>query len=639
MNFRKNINYYFLICCLFFCIILFAPCKSADGRNVTHLLTPSINLKIFSDLFEKHFDKHRETYVYYTSGKSYNFDKLIKLLQIKMNNGVIIEKYDGMNNVFHIHYDINVLFINVKWVFENDFHTNDNLLLFFDQSNVQKCNITEIFHYRFFKGIDTWKMFRTLVLIRYHKNCLPEYKVFYKKPWSKDFRQINHCNYEKVYFHKPNFHGKPLTVRSIKNKNVWNKTSCLRDTTIEETLWVKWNTSKYYYQGIEIFIAGEPVNWDNYTNAYHMMSLCFVVHKRGPREPWDVLPRSFHWHVWLASALTICTTTLAWFALRIVARRSQATLIHLIQSYSQMNQLFWAEPIEWLNKIETNSEKILSITIMLMSIVLISGLQSSLYSLIQSPGSYPEIKTLRDIKQANLTILCKFAEICQSLFSKGQINRRHQSDPLLKEIGRNWVMNFTKMKLSDYTQSGWFDEYDVEMLLNMTELNETAEQFHTIETLDLQLTFSFQDVFLDNKNALMLPCEEAYKVLQTNVQFRKELIVVDEIVGSFPLYYKGLNRELIFPKHLRKILLSFYESGIAQWLDHIDEWRKLMRILIRHTANQVETNLRVFKLKDLQGAFLVLIIGLVFALVIFTIEMTSRKFRSRSRVHNFPFIS
>ena len=197
---------------------------------------------------------------------------------------------------------------------------------------------------------------------------------------------------------------------------------------------------------------------------------------------------------------------------------------------------------------------------------------------MQVPMLYPPISEIKQIKELNLSIICTSS--CRMIFRGLEVGYHSSIDPLFIEM-RSQV---AKGSLSFAKKT------------NYTLLHE---------------------VFNNPNKALITPCESAQVMINSISMFSKKLHVVKEVIVSYPLIYEGFP----FERQMHQLLLSYFESGIGQWEEQMNQWKELMPILMKEKK---EALIRVFNMDDLQVAFIILFIGLCISTFVFLLELMSK---------------
>ena len=147
---------------------------------------------------------------------------------------------------------------------------------------------------------------------------------------------------------------------------------------------------------------------------------------------------------------------------------------------------------------------------------------------------------------------------------------------------------------------------------NYGTLNETKVN------IDYGTAKNLRDVYLNSSIAVVWNCEEAQDIINTiEPVAATNLHIMKERVGAFPLVY--VESAFPYPRVLYKILIGYYESGIAQWLDHMEEWLQIFKFMIRISMRQ--NSFQALKIENLQVAFHILFWGELVAIFIFLFEI------------------
>ena len=324
-------------------------------------------------------------------------------------------------------------------------------------------------------------------------------------------------------------------------------------------------------------IDAEPMVKDFSADAYNIMTMCFVVRKGKERPKWEALAWCFHWKVWLWLTAAWLASGLAWFYIN-----KQSSLV---ESLFEIYCLIITSPFSSLPKLTSNLQRFLSGLLMLMSIVIITGFQSNLYKNIQIPMFYPSINQIKQIKQLNLPIVCAHYHTCLMLFGKIVLTKKgHQQG------------NYTNQLFLDMTRQ----LFRPNLHMNLNRILQVKQEC-----------------------ALITPCEPAYALINKIPSYSKKLHVVKETITTFPLY---LGKFPFLPQ-LQKLLMLYLESGIGQRAEHMAEWKKFIRMMLKEKP---EPLIRVFTMDDVQVAFIILFIGLFFGTLVFLMEWFSHYCHSQN---------
>ena len=352
-------------------------------------------------------------------------------------------------------------------------------------------------------------------------------------------------------------------------------------TAFSEYFLQQWNATPAKYSNTILQIYSEPLSMrqhKTWPDAYTSTSLCIILHKSKFIPSWQALIRCFHWKMWMFIVVVWIISSIVWYQIH--------SILSFYSCLSDMLSLFLTNPINWMQSIRTFESRIISGTIMLMSIILISGgLQSKLYANLQSPGRYPAINTMGELSDSNITIYCQFSMYCyfffgQKLFTDTSILKIRQmiQIPLIEESGK------------------------------------TPKIFKGNTTI--------HDVYTTQKIGLIYTCSNAEKLITEIPKYNRELHIMNERLMSIPLFlnpcYGSNNRPLPFNEEVKRIIALFYQNGIAQYLDDLHEWITLMKILFREKHLD---NFKIFSLEDLQIAFLLLLLGCSCGTVVFILEV------------------
>lgn len=532
-----------------------------------------IPLREYSNLMlvmSKHFQSDFSTLVYTSANYTY-INELIVLVQHEMNGiqiGVSFDLIDGKYNVLLIGYSADG---------EYQYNPEDNVLIYLDLRDYSGNFICQNYFRANFTYSRKWISFRTLILC----DLLNGYQLWIKEPWSKYLvKSIRNVKF--AYFNKKvNLHGTPLSI--ISELDVYTTDFTGKMTAFSEYFKQNWNITPVKHSNTILQIYSEPLSMrqhKTWPDAYTSSSQCIIVHKNKFIPSWQALIRCFHWKLWVFIVVVWIISSIVW------------RQIHSTQSFysclSDMMSLFLTNPINWMQSIRKFESRIISGTIMLISIILISGgLQSKLYANLQSPGRYPPINTMEDLSDSNITIHCQFSMFCYFFFKQ-----KNFTDPSILEIRK-------KVRIPLIEKPG-----------DIPQIFKGQTTIH--------------DVYSLPQIGLIYTCSNAEKLITEIPKYNRELHIMNIRLMSIPLFLNpgfGINnRPLPFNEEVKRIIALFYQNGIAQYLDDLQEWITLMKILFHEKQFD---DLKVFSLEDLQIAFLLLLIGVSCATLVFILEVIS----------------
>lgn len=562
-------------------IIIIVFCERSQGFEVLSKLinTPEKN---FSFLIEKgisHLSNLDGIHVYYY-GKYPYLNEGVKLLSYHFNaitifnNNTEIEDFDKKTKnvlIFDIYNGSFFSEFNIDY-FVITFHPEDNVLIYVDLLNNKRVgNFCEIYVNNLPKNDNFfWQLFR----MGFFCESLNEYEIWIMEPWSLQPKRIP--NWKAAHFNRrPNLHQAPMSFR-MKVMSVLMKNEPFTGKMIpihQHILKIMNATLNLTSQILPFKMIVEPFlnpPIKSYS-VYSVKTMCFVVHKMNFFPEWQALFRCFHWTIWLYIFLVWIVNSLFW---HFVFKSSS-----LHGSFIDMLGIYFTYPINWTNSLEKNKSRILTGVILFVSLILITGLlQSQLYTNLQTPGCYPPIDTIDGIDKSNLTILCQYIPICLIYFGYWKSD---VSDVLLK-LKDQW-----KVPRDENNQ------------------------------LDYSVSYSLNDLYANSNIALLYSCEDAIKSLNSIQSYRNNLHIVKEVISTSPLFFQGGYMQTPFIRYTQNVIYIFYESGIAQWEDQMYEWKKLIRILFKEEASE---SFKIFSMKDLQIAFIILIFGNLMAIGIFIVE-------------------
>ena len=525
------------------------------------------NWNHFIGFLKIYLNPQREIYIIYDDLMNLK-DELIAAIYKNYNQGIIVSNETNFfKNIPIKRFNIIFLLGNLT-VYDPEYGDMRNTRLYFvDSSKMQ--NIT-----RLDDIFQNSNLFRNIFYIQNLSNC-SDYKLWIKF-LSNPGKYIT--NLDKAYFNqKPNYGGRNLLYLN----NIWEDNSKEykyvkygRARVIRDYLEEKWNFSRSpnAFHGTFVSLVLDTSPLVHTGDAYDVMSLCFILHKGKYNPSWKALLRSYEWSVWCGCAITLISSALGYTVILYFdpQGRSENLLNLFLRSVCKMLSLFITVPINWMNAIQKFQVRILTISIMLSSIILINGFQSCLYSLLQTPGRQPPINSIKQLQSTNIRIHCIYIYYCHMIFDEQN----------LKYLFLNW----------DPEERGGRPR-----LLN-----------HTIN-----------DVLMNSNMALIMSCKVARRTFNEISKYSDELHIVEEIISTYPLFireYMGMG--FPFYEKLRRLLANFDENGIGQY-----EEETYQLSILRKQINENQTEkLKVFSIDDLQIAFIILGIGLSISILIFILE-------------------
>ena len=337
------------------------------------LVLNTISTKNFTFLFEvivKHFDKNLETTIYYSEELNFIPD-LIRQMSL---NGHYVYIYtlntitaESRQTASH---NALLLSTNLSIEHKNYFQPKDNIIFFLDLTENNgdfACNIKDRLENMTY--YDCWSYFRSLFVVKFSA-CDPNEQIWICKPWFNQF-QLWNKPLHKVYFNKkPNLHQSNLDIQFHINyifDNLTNKEIEIRNVILE-----KWNAS-YGPSSIILFIANEPIFTNNYSDAYHVKPMCFVVPKSSLKPAFNIIPKCLHWTVWSGIFFTMSACIIVWYNLNCTKKQNNFNLLLLFQSFEFIYKLYISEPNLKTTRIKRFPLRVIISCIILTSIVLISG--------------------------------------------------------------------------------------------------------------------------------------------------------------------------------------------------------------------------------------------------------------------------
>lgn len=505
----------------------------------------------------KHFNLERDILIWEKSNCIGCSNEILKIfhnqfrgVKIIDENQTILKKHlPGSNNILIFDYpnkkDLNLI------------DSDDNVIIYITKR--EKC---EKIHKLYYSHTEKWILFRMIMFC----DLKEDYGIWIQEQWQDPgWRKIQDIRF--AYFNRrPNFHGWTITVM----KDFYGVDKIMRSEQVYiEHLEEFWNTT-HSREGdvLRLWIFPNPLTYINEKisyRAYSMISLCVVVHKEDHFPPWQALPRAFHLYVWIFLTLTWISSSIIWhFVSKDCFLNSSIRMLCLFSTYS----------ITWLGRIKTIHSRIISISIMLISIVVINGLQSVLYTNLKEPGSYPPPNTLEDLAEREIELLCD------------QGNCVNISDA---NVGKRVMQKF---------RDGFRPISNSFMLPNKP--------------------FSLQDVSENSSLAIFYPCESARVNIEKIQKYSETLHLVKETLTTTPLLFGTISNNFPNMEKIRKMLISYEENGIARWRHHLYEWKEFLPILMK---DRQKATLKIFSMEDLQIAFIILLIGEMIAILVFLLEI------------------
>lgn len=538
------------------------------------------NFDLLVNVSREHFYLNQETYLVDNSGYRH-FKEMSRVFCEHWHSVVTADGNATLQfrriprrekNVLFVRLDNNVVF----W----PLHPRDKVIFYVDlRGYLSACSGGN--YLRFIAKHLFWKsLFQAIILFHYSSQCPKEFEIWTREPWSQQPGQRVDAVGDAYFNRKPNMHGAALkfssTMEEASTRGAGSHLELLRNTWFE-----KWNlVASNQIVPLESRVYIEPAD-PPYSDAYSSIAMCFVVQKGRPRPKWESIARCFEWRVWLSLTLLWFLSGLAWSFI--------FTRTSLFKSWCDICSLMISQPISWRSNLRGNLPRLIAGLFMLTSIVTSIGFQSMLFKNLKVPRLQPPITQIRQIKEANLTIVCTFTYTCLVLFGS---------------------------------------QYQDELFAEMFKLKQYVPPRNRFMQTEFSPNVTLHDVLSHRQMALITPCASARAMVTKIPKFSKKLHVVEEQIATYPLYYLPFP----FESHLRRLLFWYMESGVGEWAQETRQWRNLMKILLKE---ENEPHVRVFSMDDVQIAFLILLVGLVAAIFVFIVECSIQnwlcRFESRKK--------
>lgn len=196
-----------------------------------------------------------------------------------------------------------------------------------------------------------------------------------------------------------------------------------------------------------------------------------------------------------------------------------------------------------------------------------------MYSHLQAPNRFPPKNYLQDLIDFNYKIVCRDSIVCIEYL------RDHDANQNSTHI----LVSLFKRCLSPKC----LQEYEI------------------------------SDLYENPEFALIMDCDEAIKSINDVPKYKESFHIMSELTGTYPLQYAGLGTGFPFNEYIHKATVGFVESGIFQKLDQLKNNQKRISLLIEEKSNP---KVKIFSMKDLKVAFIIIIVGNLFAILIFLFE-------------------
>ena len=510
------------------------------------------NFKILYEIMSNHFNNNKETMVVTKFPYKYLSELAKELQNFDFLSGIILTNQTRKN--------YNNLIFDVEDLYLRDELIDDNVLVYYDYRDFD-CETSARIQAKRLRGIEreeTWYWFRTIFMFEYSTECNSSYELWTREPWKRRFPPRKISNIQAAYFNrKPNYHGEELAFVNSQFRS--GSITDGKTLAIKEYMLNYFNIKEipFEWRGRYLVFEDEPTQAKPFNSPFEIMAICAVVQKGAQFPPWQALTRCFEPRLWLSLLCSWVISASVWWIIRDVPT---------FDSAAQMLSLLSASPTVWIGQIYRLPLRLFVIGVMLISIVVSSGLQSQLYSNLQTPGSFPSINSVSELHKANYTLLCTNENLCKIIFG------HYYRNPLLIKIGKNWRNNGTP---------------------------------------------TLNDVYYNPNKALIIPCRSARNSIKLIKKFQTSLHILRAKLAEFYLCFYSTTFTFPFQSKFQQIIASFYESGIAEWHETNDEWKRLVPILFEEESH---ANLRAFSLYDLQIAFIILLIGEMLAFVVFLCE-------------------
>lgn len=578
---KKNMN-------LLLYLLLLSYSKSQQGQSLQllHNSPTKCNWNNFLKIMNEHLNLNRETYIIYDIEMKYR-NQLIQLIHLNLNERMIVStnstiittnpsssnnhklpREDGFNIIY--------LLTNLNQDLFLDLFTN---VIFFMDSSIYE-NIETMNFYPKYKYV-----LRNIFYLQNLSECDDGSFKLWVNVFGKKGKYIP--NLQKAYFNrKPNYYGLQVAYFQDYSERFrgYKYVRFGKDRAIQQYLKENWNATipvnlntNRAERFLEIIVDEYAFAFTTRGDPYYLTSYCFVLHKSKEYPPWQAVIRSFEWSVWIGCAVTLLATILSYaFIIQIQQNSIEEHKMKIIfECFCKMLSLLVSEPIYWMNTLQKFPNRILTVSVMLGSFILIYGYQSCFYSLLQAPGRYPPVNSISEFENNPRIIHCTHTFICYQLFSNGPI-----------------------------------------------ELKQLVKYIHSSErhSHPRPTNVTLNDIYLNPNSALVMSCEKARRSLSLIRKYSNSLHIMAERITMYPLFIRSeLHEGFAYYEEFRRMVATFYESGIAQWLDEKYEMEKLIKLLIKNRYNPEKV--KTFNLNDLQIGFILLIIGYILATFVFILEI------------------
>ncbi|XP_072158838.1 uncharacterized protein [Bemisia tabaci] len=500
------------------------------------------------------------------------------------------------------------------------------------------------FFWRFFKGL------KTVV-------CLE--KICYKyDPFIDLISQVDIIN-ENYFTFVPDLRGKVLSIGYVSKEDVFKSGMALNPASyaiishaaedVEKKLQceiilygrfkgaLKNNESMDYFQNAQsndfdmlVFDGSispyEDFSMFDFSAAIHSFSYCFAT----PRS--SFVPQSFLLFIcfspqtWVVIILTILSLYVSFYAFH----RSQLMLFDGL--YSEIEQRAFANtPVSFylysflvvgspsrllLGRVTTG--KMLFLIVSLFVLVIITVYQSEMTNLLSKEVRYPEIDTLEDLKDSDLTIQTPDLEASLELL---------HDYPFYDAIK-------TKLSEGSYYYREVLYDYVQEQMENVTDIYELIAQntshanlYPLIRRFN-DLRYNFQSVV--TLNAVELGISDLYYKIEGNIKLGDPLLpnnfaefhVVKECMLTYPLALQ-VQKNSYLSDFLIEEIRSYVEKGLVlKFLENTCYYPEIKcAYSIKHVTEDDASPVFAFTIENVQPAFVCLITGWILSGVVFAVEL------------------
>lgn len=191
------------------------------------------------------------------------------------------------------------------------------------------------------------------------------------------------------------------------------------------------------------------------------------------------------------------------------------------------------------------------------------------------------MRLLQELSTSDREIICKYNLFCALLFRYGA-NEIHDNDIIMK-IGLKW---------NDSSIDPFVDE---------------------------ESNYSLNDILVNKNLSLVILHQEVAAIIEQSPKMKQFMYILPEYLITLHMNYHFSYNVEIYEKSFKYILNQFYQSGIAQWLDHMKRWKMLLKILSKEKI--YIPPFKILTLTDLAIGFLIVPTGCFIASCVFILEI------------------